>query len=98
MASFTVQTPFKVDAVLFVYFCSCRSHLRRRIQKNIAETDIKKLTAYVFLKEFCGFKSYIYAFNLPYFSLWCKKVIQFSQHHLLKRLSLPYILASFVVD
>ena len=31
-----------------IYFCFCLPCLRRHIQKNIAKTDVKELTAYVF--------------------------------------------------
>ena len=31
-----------------IYFCFCLPCLRRHIKKNVAKTDVKELTAYVF--------------------------------------------------
>ena len=37
---------FEFDAVL--YFCSCFPCLMRHIQKDVAKTDVKELTPYIF--------------------------------------------------
>ena len=67
------------DLVSFVYFGLCCPWLTSQIQKNIAKTDGKEHTAYVFFQDFYGFRSNICIFNpfWVYFYIWCKKVVQF---------------------
>ena len=46
------------DVTLFTYFCFCFPWLGRYIlNKNIAKTNVKKYTAYIFSKKFYGFTS-----------------------------------------
>ena len=82
--------------VSLVCFCFCCLHFPCQIRNIISKTRVKELTAYVFSPEFDGFSSYVQVFN-PFwvsFCVWCKIVVQFhsfscvqfSQHHLLKRL------------
>ena len=62
MVSFTVQSSLVwcSSNCLFLLLFPC---LRRHIQKNIAKTNIKDCTVYVFYLEFYGFRSYIQIFN-----------------------------------
>ena len=39
---------FQFDVGSFIYFCFCFPYLRRHIQKDIAKTDVRECTAYVF--------------------------------------------------
>lgn len=53
----------KFYLIPFVYICFCFPCLSRHTQDDIAKTDIKDCTDYVFFLEFYSFRSYIQVFN-----------------------------------
>ena len=93
---------FQFNVVPLVYFCFFCSYPRKQTQKNIAKTDLRVLLGLNFLLGilwFLGltFKSLIHLEFIFVYSVrkWSRfillyVVVQFSQQHLLKRLSLPY--------
>ena len=50
--------------------------------KNLSPTCVNKLTTYVFLQEFCGFRSSVQVFNpvLVNFCVWCQVLFEFPMH------------------
>ena len=93
-----------------VYFCFCCPCLRRQIQKTlkrpVSKSILPMFSSTSFMPSGLTFKSLInFECIFVYGVRKCSNLIvlhgavQFSQHHLLKRLSsLLYILASLVVD
>ena len=92
---------FKFNQVPLVYFCFYSPYSRKRIIEDLALIYFIKCSAYVFQKSFIisglTFRSLIYfEFTLVYGIRKCSNFtllhvsFQFSQHHLLKRLSLPH--------
>jgi len=82
-----------------VYFCFYFHFSRRWVIEDLALIYVIECAAHVFLKEFYSFWSYIwplihFEFIFVYGVRKCFNFIllhvQFSQHHLLKRLSLPH--------
>ena len=82
----------------FRFYCLC---FLCHMQNIIANTDVKELIPYVFLYDFNGFRSHISVLNtlelifacdigLQYTFSLLHGLIQFSQYHLLKRLSFPH--------
>ena len=92
---------FKSNQVPFLYFCFYFCYSRSWVIEDLALIYVIKCSSYVFLLEFYSFWSYItslihFEFIFVYGVRKCSNFIfshvavQFSQHHLLKRLSLPH--------
>ena len=94
---------FKFNQILLVYFCFYFHYSRRWIQKDIAAIYIRECSA-LFSPKSCivsglTFKSlihfeFIFMYNVTEYSnfILLHVVVQFSQHHLLKRLSFLHYL------
>ena len=58
IVSFAMQKLFlQFDVLQVVYFWFCFPFLRKTCSKNIAKSDFKEFTAYVFFQKFYGFRS-----------------------------------------
>ena len=93
---------FKFNQVPLLYFCFYFRYSRRRVIEDLALTYVIECSAYVFLCFIVSgltFRSLIhFEFIFVYGVRKCSNfillhvAIQFSQHHLLKRLSLPHFI------
>ena len=92
---------FKFDNVPFVYFCFCCSSLRRQIKKILLRLMSKSLLSTFSSRSSMvsglTFKSLIHFYFIFVYDgrKWSSFIlldvaVQFSQHHLLKRLSFPH--------
>ena len=92
---------FEFNVVLFVYFCFCCSSLRRQIKKILLRLMSKSLLSTFSSRSSMvsglTFKSLIHFYFIFVYDgrKWSSFIlldvaVQFSQHHLLKRLSFPH--------
>ena len=71
---------FYFDVIPIICFCFHFPCFRRHIQKNVAVTNVRKITASAVIQDFYGFRSHTFRSLIHFefiFCVWCEEVVQF---------------------